>query len=349
MKTKTKLALAFVAILVVIRILAPAIILKKLNAHLAGFSPVYFIHIADLDLSLIRGAYRFEGVTAQLKEKKTDFLSVEKIDVSVAWRELFRGRILTDIDVEAADFTLSRELIEGSRAPTAEPEAKARDAAATLFPVRIERIVIRDSSFHFAQLMGDPEGKQWRISSIEGSVVNFTSTPNVPFALYSLNGTVLDSSSFKAVGKLNRQKTPMQWELDAEIREFDLVAANPILKRQVPFTFTKGKLDAFAEVISVDGKMKGYIKPFFKKVDVVANKEKFVSLKHFAVEIIGALANLVMRKSDDKSTAVRVPFATGPDGGLKVETSRILPTAIQYGFDGGLQPGIEDQINLERN
>lgn len=103
----------------------------------------------------------------------------------------------------------------------------------------------------------------------------------------------------------------------------------------------------YAEARSIDGKIDGYVKPFFKKIDVVANQENFAGVKHFAVEVVAALANLILRKSDDKSTAARIPFNTGPDG-FKVDTSRIFPTAVHHGFQGGLEPGIEDQINLQQ-
>lgn len=329
--------------LIIARILAPSIILAKLNSYLASFSPAYAIQIKDLDLSIIRGAYQFENLTATLKKTGQPFLTVEKVDVSVAWREIFRGRILTDVIAETANFVLSKDLIEGSK--SAQPVNDANDVADTLFPVRVARIELRDSSFQFAQLMGDSENRRWRVTSVDGSIVNFTPTATSPTTMFNLKGTMLESSVFKATGKAFRLNKPEAWDVDGEVREFDLVAANPMLKRLVPFTFTSGHLDLFVEAKSENGEMHGYLKPFFKKVDIVEQKEKFVGMKHFFVEIFAALGNLILRKSDDKSTAFVVPFRTA-SGKLKVDTGNILPTAIEHGFNGGLGHYGEDRIGI---
>jgi len=333
-----------VTVLIVARILAPSLILTQVNKKLRTMSPTYSLQIEDMDLSIIRGAYQFENLTGQLKGSGVRFLTVEQIDVSVAWREIFRGRILTDVVVNTANFTLTKDLIEGSKA--AKPADDAKDASATLFPVRVARIELRDSSFAFAELMKDSENKKWRISSIDGSIVNFTPIETSPNTLFTLKGTMLESSVFKMAGKALRLNKPEAWDVDGEIREFDLVAANPMLLKLVPFTFTSGKLDMYVEAKSENGQVKGYLKPFLKKVDVVANKEKFEGVKHFFVEIFAALGNLILRKSDDKSTAFVVPFRTA-GGKLKVDTGNILPTAIEHGFNGGLDPGIEDRIDIK--
>src|SRR4051812_14653291 len=94
------IALATVILLVVIRMLAPAFILKQVNQDLATISPIYSIHIDDLHLSLLRMFYRFTKIEGKLKKSNKQFLSIERIDVAVAWAELLKGRVFTNVEVD---------------------------------------------------------------------------------------------------------------------------------------------------------------------------------------------------------------------------------------------------------
>ena len=47
------------------------------------------------------------------------------------------------------------------------------------------------------------------------------------------------------IGVLNLTQTPILWEV--ELKDFDISTLNAVLKRNLPLTFTKGKLDLYAE------------------------------------------------------------------------------------------------------
>lgn len=89
--------------------------------------------------------------------------------------------------------------------------------------------------------------------------------------------------------------------VDGEMRGFDLTTGNHFLKSKVPLTFTKGKLDLYAEAQSTNGTIEGYIKPFLKNIDVVKTKEDFKGPKNWFYEIVTAVGKLGLRASDTKS------------------------------------------------
>ena len=226
--------------------------------------------------------------------------------------------------------------------------AKARLDTLGLYarPVRIARVDLHNSSFEFAEFIAVKTGLRWRVSNIEAKILNINPTAKIPLTFFTAQGTLLDSAMFKVAGKAKRLAQPMAYEADLELRNFDLRQANPMLINLVPVTFTAGYMDLFSEVKSEDGHMAGYIKPFFKKVQIVDNSEHFRGVKHFAVEIVAALANAILRKSDDKSVGTRIAFhQDGKD--LKVDTSQALSKAIQHGFSKPLPPSIEDSLNLQ--
>ncbi len=130
-----------------------------------------------------------------------------------------------------------------------------------------------------------------------------------------------------------------------ELRSFDLVAANPLLIRSVPLSFKSGKLDLYSEVISEKGAVRGYVKPFFKDMSVLGNKSDFKGVKHFAIEILTALSDAILRKSDDKTVAMIVPFKT-VDGKIQVDTPSALSSAIGHGFGDPVAPVIDDKFDI---
>ena len=338
---------ALLVLLICVRLVLPGIILKKLNNYLATFSPVYSLHIGDLNLSFLTMSYEFENADAFYKKDGHNFFKVESLQVSIAWRELLRARILTDVRVSGGNFTLSKALIEGSKTPEAKPKEKANEAAGKLFPVRIALVEIHSSAFDFADFVSQAPATRWRVSEIEAKILNLNPTPHEPLTFFTAQGTLLDSAKFKVAGKAKRLEKPLAWKLDTEIHDFNLVNANPMLMHELPFTFREGKLDVYSELRSQNGLLEGYVKPFLKNVSVLPANDKYKNLRHFAYEVIGALANVILRKSDDKSVATRIAFHREPDGHLKVDTGQAISKVIQHGFEKGLSPSIEDSLDLK--
>ncbi len=69
----------------------PAVMLRQANVFLASYSEVFDAHLKDIDISFIRMAYRFEGFEVHLKKDRKQILYIRSLDVSLAWRELFRA------------------------------------------------------------------------------------------------------------------------------------------------------------------------------------------------------------------------------------------------------------------
>lgn len=344
----SKLFWTFVVLVVVIRWVAPVLILRQLNNYLADFSPVYKGHIGSLGLSIFRGAYQFRDFELRLKETEDErFTYGRLVDVSLAWRELFKGRITTDIHLDETRIVLTKNVIDAFKNAPKRAEEDTREAGKKLFPVRVERLDLKKSSFEFAELISIPDSKRWRLTNIEGRISNVTPTPGVPLTFVSATGALFDTANVKVVAQVNQQTRPIAWDADLELRDFELKEANAWMKRKVPVTFTSGKLDLFAEARALPNGFEGYVKPFLKRADIVATGEDFAGLKHFGVEVSVATANLILRTSREKTLATKVLFAY--DGSeFKVNSSKAISEAFKNGFNEPLATGIDDEISLSK-
>lgn len=344
-KKKIIIPLTLFVFLLVVRAVMVPVVHKQLNKFLATFSPTLYFHMADLDISILRGAYSFDGITGKVKGQKNDFLKIERVDVSIAWREIFKGQIVTDIEVTAPDFSYTKELKEAI-ASSPKKESQAKDAKDTLFPVKIERVDVKQGALTMDDYPNIEPDKKFQVSNIEGRITNLTADKKFPLSFFNLRATVLGNSVVKTAGHLNTLSKPMQWDVDGELQGFDLTVANKLLKSKLPLTFTKGKLDVYAEAKSQNGEIEGYVKPFMKNLDIMKASENFKGPKHWFIEVATALGNLILRESKTKSVATKIPFSMDKSG-FHIDSGEALSKAIEHGFQQQLSPGVEDKYEIE--
>ena len=346
MKKKTQIILLVIfAVLLIIRLALPAVALRELNKILADFSPAYQFHITDLDLSIIRGAYRFEGFKGTIPKREEPFLYAESVDISIAWRDLFKGKVTTDIVADGVRFVLTDDFLNAVKSAPEKPQDDAKDLGNTLFPLKVSRIDLKNSEIKIGSIANLPEALQLRISQIEGRMSNVTPDPTNPLSIVTLKGTALDKSDIKGFGQLNLTREDKPWYVAVEMYQFPITQLNPWLKSLVPFTFLSGKGDVFAEVKSEHGEIEGYGKPLVKGLAFVGNSDDFKSFKQFGIEITGAAANLLLRRADDRTVATRIEFSYR-QGKFDWDLGKAISESIQHGFGESIKPGIENRYEL---
>ncbi len=340
-KSLSILLVVLILFLVIARIILPSVLLKKTNNYLANFSPNYYLHMNDLDISLLRGAYRFKEVIGKTKNPEKEFIKIKQIDVSIAWREIFKGRILTDVVTENFDFLVIKDIKKLSP-----PKKESKDIKDTLFPVDVERVDLKNSSIAFEGYQSLDDKGTLTITNINGRITNVTPTPKFPVSFFNVTAKLIDKNALvKFAGAVNQIEHPFSWKLDTEIREFQMNSLNPYLIKHLPLTFTKGTLDLYSEMISEKGIVKGYFKPFLRELKVISSHEKFINAKHFGIEMLTALANLILREQKTKSVATVIDFTY--DKKLNFKMGKGISKAIKHGFEQQLSPGIEDRYHLK--
>ena len=227
------------------------------------------------------------------------------------------------------------------------PKKEATDVKETLFPVSVDTFDLQRAQIVFEEYPSLDESSRLKIENINGQINNLTPTKNLQVSSFNLSASLQGSSDMSFIGELNMFKKPILWDVDVEMKNFDLSKLNPVLVRKMPLTFTKGRLDLYVEA-KTDGKIiKGYVKPFIKDMDVIANKEHFKGIKHFGIEILTAIGNLILRDSESKSVATYFDFTY--DKTFNMDTGQGISNAIEHGFSKKLPPGIENKYHLGAN
>lgn len=351
MKTKKqtiliRVALVVLAFLILARIVAPPLILSRTNEYLAKFSPIMSGHIGDLDIAIWRMAYGFNDIT--LKEKKSDrvFLAVKDVDVSLSWSELFRGRILTDIEVSSARMDLDRSLTNLAAQNKESAKTSAQDAKNSLFPVSVGRLSLNDSTVKFRPPKTEGKDLAWELKDIEATVSNLTPKTAEQKTFFVGSGALQGDARIKIAGEAFLKADPIEWSVDAQMKNFNLREANPILLNVAPLTFQKGSLDLYSEVRSKAGSMLGYVKPIAENVEVVGDKADFKEgPRQFLVEIVTQIAQFIVRDPGTDTVATQIDFGT-VDGEFKVNTGKAISEAFKHGFGKNVKPGLENRLGM---
>jgi hypothetical protein len=339
-------SMAIIAFLIAIRIALPSIGKWIINRELDRRLGTYVGHISDFDLNLYRGAYQLLGL--EIKKRSgtlPPILSMDTIDLSLAWRALLRKEITADIKIKGGIIRLI-DSQQKERKQFGTEEKGWRAALDVIFPMSIESLRIRDSSIYFTNY-DFHEKLPVKLSKIKLDATDLRIQPsseknvNSPFVL---NALAQDHALLHAEGRIDALADPPRADTDFYLRHFRLNSINQVLLNYLPLDITRGTLDIYGEAATAEGDLQGYVKVFFKNGDIIASNQKFVSVKHFFYEILSAVGNWFLQNSKNKAVAAYIPFERY-DGKLNVNSSKAFWSAVKN-MGNKLPEGIDHTINM---
>ncbi|MES2527275.1 MAG: DUF748 domain-containing protein [Bdellovibrionota bacterium] len=342
-KKKIIIPLGVLLFLVALRIALQPFLLGFINKKLATFSPEIEGHVDGLNIGIFRGAFGVEDMTMKLKKNDKEFLQVKEADVSLAWREIFKGNLMADAMVNGVTFTFD-ERIPAAIKKSLPPEDKS--APKKQPPLRISRLDWKNVDVILPTDKAYTNQGPFRLSGIEGRVTNLFADSDTPRSFFHVLGKGSGTSSFKAIGSANLLADPLEWDVDAQMQGFTLSSMNRFLLNKVPLTFTKGIFDLYSEVKSEEGKIRGYVKPFVEDLDFIRRDENFKGAKHWLIEVAGAVGNWILEAKRDRTIATKVPFSF--DGKkFAIDQSAAVSNVIEHGFDQELSPGVDGNMSMQ--
>jgi uncharacterized protein involved in outer membrane biogenesis len=258
--------------LIVLRLALPGIVKNYVNKKLNEL-PGYTGHVDDIDISLYRGAYVIQGL--QLK-KKTDpakypFLEIQRADLSVEWRALFKGRLVGEVILDRAQINiLATEQI--NKEPSKDSWTKTVKA---LMPMTINRLQINDGKLAYVDLNKKPV-TDLHIDQMQLTALNLANVQKVGKPLpshVSLTGKSIGGGRLKADMDVNVLKDIPDLDLGLSLTGTDLLSLNPFFEANAKMDVERGRIDIFSKLKMTDGNMEGYVKPFIKDLKVLDVKK----------------------------------------------------------------------------
>ena len=341
-------AVGLVILLVIVRLLLPWLLARAINDRL-GALPAHQGVVGDVDLQLFRGAYRIHGLSIRQRgEHGEPLISVRTVDFSLAWRELFRGRVVSDIVLDAPILRLTRSPAitpapPGEKPPTTN-DPGWRALIEDLFPIEITELVIRDGSLDYSDPDRDPPlaiGIAEVGARIEG-LANRTPPEDEPSpARGELAAVVKGGGGISIQARGFPLADPPVFEADAELDAIPLVSINPLLRSALGVDVSDGTLHLALEVHAAGGLYEGYVKPLIRGARFTdIGHEPGAGAAKTLWETLVAGAAMLLTNDNTENIGSRVPFA-GQFGQTRVDAWDAFVGLLRNAFVRALREGVD--------
>ncbi|HZB13210.1 MAG TPA: DUF748 domain-containing protein [Chryseolinea sp.] len=347
MKKPLKITLIVVVLLICIRLVLPYVVLHFANKNLASI-PGYYGHIEDIDLALIRGAYRIDSIYLNkqdsITKKQTRFFSASAIDLSLEWRALFSGAIVGELIFERPNLRFTREKVEPK--DVGKDSSDLKDLKKDFMPLQVNRFEILNGNVRYLDSTSNPKVDilMTNIHVVATNLRNsYDSSTLLPAKVIARADVYEGEFSFSMnINPLAKRPT---FDLNAEIKDTNLVLLNDFFKAYAKIDVNKGKFGMYTEVAAKEGAFKGYVKPVIKDLDVLGHEDRDDNVFRKMWEGLAGLAGQVFKNQSKDQVATKIPF----EGRLDNPETDIWVTIInvlQNAFIQAIQPSIDSQINI---
>ncbi len=340
--------LILAVLLVALRIALPVIIRHQIVARLDAVEG-YAGEVGDIDLALFRGAYVIEDIAIRKVEGVSGqpFFSARRIDFSIAWRELFRGHLRSEIYAEAPALAFVNA---GSDAQSQTGAGRAwQDVIQDIFPIDITLLEITDGDIRYADTGAEPP-VDLRLTSVEGTATGLRNRRDAA-AGDTLPASISATADTAGGGRLDLdvRLAPLADELTLQLafdlRGLDLRALNNFLLSTANVDVHRGTLDLYVEVAAADGAYEGYAKPFLNDLDFKSEADEDKPLGQRIWESLVAGAALLVKNDERDQVATRIPFS-GRFEESQVGIWTTIRTLFRHGFIQALSENYDNDITL---
>jgi hypothetical protein len=345
-KKKWLIAILIIAVILLIaRLILPYVVLQYVNKTLSELKE-YEGHVEDIDIALIRGAYKIKEIRLDKKDSVTNkldsipFFRSTELDLSVQWSAIFKGAFVGEIYVTdpVLNFVKGKHKNEDVKADTAD----FRDVIDKLMPLTINHFEITNGQIHYIDNYSSPrvDISMSNLFVKADNLSNINDSATILPAHLVADGDVY-KGRFNLDVKFNALEKQPTFDLNASLKDINMVALNDFFKAYANFQVDNGNLGLYTEFAAKKGKFKGYVKPLIKDFQV----KKEGDLKEIIWENIVQGISVIFENRKKDQVATKVPIEgkfENPDADLWTSINYVLRNAFVY----ALQPSIDNDINI---
>jgi len=351
-KKRYVIPIILVVLLIAFRIYLPTLVKNYINKVLADI-PGYYGQVADIDISLYRGAYVIDGLYLNKVNADTQvpFLNFPKTDISVEWKSIFKGKIVSEIKM------LSPEIIyvfEDQQATASEGDADVEDwtkAITDIVPLEINHFEVHDGKLAFVQLAADPN-VDLSIEKLELTADNLRNVVEENRVLPSpitATGISFGGGKIQLDGALNIIKEIPDMDIELSLQQANATALNDFTNYYAGIDFDSGTVELYSEIAIADGYLKGYMKPLLIDSKLIGKEDGF--LETLWEGFIGFFKFALKNQRTD-TLATEIPLSgdlNNIEAGVWPTIGGILKNAWIKAFKGETDDSIEfkDAFNEE--
>ncbi len=333
-----------VVILVAARVALPFVVKDFINRELAALES-YDGHVDDVDIALWRGAYQLDGleIVKTGSKQPLPFFDAETIDLSVEWKSLLRGSIVSECVLWRPRVNLVRA--DSDAQSQLGTEVNWADKLEGLSPFRFNTIRVHQGAATF-RVPGIATRDSLTATNLEGEITNMTNvveSGKETFATFQGTGVVLKTGNAAVAGSANPLAATPTFDVNLTVRGVKLPEVNPWLRDYIKADAERGDFELYIELAAAEGKFRGYAKPIMRDVDIYRSDEEEDNPFKRLWEGIVDFAAEVLEDQDTEQVAARIPFSgtiKNPEAGMLETIVSVLHNAFVSAFARSLEGSI---------
>ena len=328
---KKKRYISIVVVLVLLigfRLYLPTLVKNQINKTLAAI-PGYYGHVEDIDIDLYRGAYVIKEMYLSKGNAKTKvpFLNFPKSDISIEWKSIFKGKIVSEISMFNPEVIY---VFEDQKQSASDADVEDWTKALTdIIPIDINHFEIHEGKLAFVQLQANPN-IDLQVTNFEmyaDNLRNVASTNKTLPSPFHATGISFGNGNLLLDGNINLIKEIPDMDLNFSLKSSDATALNDVTNHYVGVDFDKGKFELFSEIPIADGYLKGYVKPLLTNTKLIGKEDGI--LETIWEGFVGFF-KFVLKNQKTDTLALKIPL----EGDLKNVKTSTWATVISI-FENG--------------
>lgn len=344
-KKRYTVPLIIIAVLVIFRLLLPFIVKKYVNGVLADI-PGYYGQVKDIDLSLIRGAYVIDSLYLNTVngESEVPFLNFAKTDISVEWKSLLKGKIVSEIEMTRPQVIYVFEDQQTDSLADSDVDDWSK-ALTDLVPIDINHLQIREGKVAFVELTADPSIDLY-LNDIALTATNLRNVTRRGTELpSSIQATArsIGNGKVKLDGKMDIVKEIPDMDISFSLENATMTAFNDFTNHYAGIDFAEGDFNLYSEIAIADGFLTGYIKPLLKDSKLIEKEDKF--FEKLWEGFVGFF-KFILKNQGNNTLATKVPI----EGDLNAVESKVWPTVFnifENAWISAYQGVVDDEVTFE--
>lgn len=335
-KKRYLIPLVILILLIAFRIYLPILVKNNVNKVLANI-PGYYGQVDDIDISLIRGAYVIKGMYLNkgAAESQVPFLSFPESDISIEWKSLFHGKIVSEIIMTSPEVVY---VFEDQKEESGDANVDDWTKALTdLVPIDINHFEVHDGKVAFVQLSAEPN-IDLQIAKLELTADNLRNVVEQERILPSpirATGVSIGNGKVSLEGNMNLVKEIPDMDLSFSLENADITALNDFTNYYAGLDFDKGTFAVYSEIAIADGHLIGYIKPMLTDTKLIGEDDSFLDVLW---EGFVGLFKFILKNQGTDTLATKVPI----EGDLHDVEAGVWPTVFNIVKNGWVKAFTDD-------
>jgi hypothetical protein len=342
-----KILLAVVIVLVVVRLILPYVVLRYANKTLANMKG-YYGHITDIDLALIRGAYRMDSIYLNqvdtVTQKQTEFFAASAIDLSIEWKALLHGSVVGELVFENPVIRFTKDKVEPT--DVRNDSTDFRQLLDDFMPLQVNRFEVNNGRIRYIDQHSSPPVD---IAMTNTNILalnlrnSYDSAALLPATIKASADIYEGSLDFNM--KINPLADNPTFDMNAEVKNTNLVKLNEFFQAYAKIDVNKGRFGLYTEVAAKEGQFNGYVKPLIQDLDVLGKEDRDDNVFRKMWEAVAGGVGEIFENQRKDQVATKIQF----QGNLKnprTNTWSAIINVLQNAFIQAIQPSIDYEINL---